>query len=130
LPQEEFFLWHCSLLNSDRKPLISSENPLAKLMGLSILMVNLLWTVHIPLLLKVPEFVPLSLGVGLGLHWVIYSWIIKHPVCLVQAILRSILIVIAWYFFPENQLFAISSVIVLVYIFSIYLMLTREIKLT
>ncbi len=108
--------------------LVSSPNPFAKLMGLCIIMVNLLWVVHIPLLLNVPEFVPLSLGVALGLHWVVYSWIVQHPVGLIHAVLRSILIVAVWYLFPSNRLFAISSAIVLVYLVSIYQMLTRNIK--
>jgi len=106
--------------------LVSSQNPFAKLMGLCILMVNLLWVVHIPLLLNIPEFVPLSLGVALGLHWVVYSWIVQHPVGLIHAVLRSILIVTVWYLFPSDRLFAISSVIVLVYLVSIYQMLTRN----
>jgi hypothetical protein len=110
--------------------LVSSSNPLAKLMGLCILMVNLLWAVHIPLLLNAPEFVPLSLGVGLGLHWVVYSWIVKHPLGLIHAILRSLLIVLAWYLFPNDRLLAISSVIVLAYLTTIFQMLTREIQRT
>jgi len=107
--------------------LVSSNNPLAKLMGMCIIMVNLLWAVHIPLLLNAPEFVPLSLGIGLGLHWIVYSWIINHPVGLIHAVLRSILIVTAWYLFPNNEIIAISSVIVLTYLISIYQMLTRDI---
>ena len=99
-------------------------------MGLCILMVNLLWAVHIPLLLNAPEFVPLSLGVGLGLHWVVYSWIVKHPLGLIHAILRSLLIVLAWYLFPNDRLLAISSVIVLAYLTTIFQMLTREIQRT
>jgi len=110
--------------------LVSSSNPLAKLMGLCIIMVNLLWAVHIPLLLNAPEFVPLSLGVGLGLHWVVYSWIINHPVGLIHALLRSILIVVAWYSFPNDGLLAISCVIVLTYLISIYQMLTRSVHST
>ena len=113
-----------------KENLVSSSNPLAKLMGLCILMVNLLWVVHIPLLLNAPEFVPLSLGVGLGLHWIVYSWIVNHPVGLIHAILRSILIVAAWYLFPDNSILAISCVIVLTYLISIYQMLTRDIKST
>ena len=72
------------------------------------------------------EFVPLSLGVGLGLHWVVYSWIVKHPVGLIHAVLRSILIVAAWYLFPNSSILAISCVIVLTYLISIYQMLTRN----
>ncbi|MBW8189734.1 hypothetical protein K0504_01690 [Neiella marina] len=108
--------------------LVSPSNPLAKLMGLCILMVNLLWVVHIPLLLNAPEFVPLSLGVGLGLHWVVYSWIVNHPVGLIHAILRSVLIVAAWYLFPNDGILAISCAIIFAYLISIYQMLTRELK--
>ncbi|CAM3696198.1 DUF7010 family protein [Rheinheimera salexigens] len=109
--------------------LVSAQNPLAKLMGMCVLMVNLLWAVHIPLLLNAPEFVPLSLGVGLGLHWVVYSWIVSHPVGLIHAVLRAVLIVLAWYVFPDARVLAIASVIVLVYLLSIYQMLTRELVL-
>jgi hypothetical protein len=106
--------------------LISSDNPLAKLMGLCVLMVNLLWAVHIPLFLYAPTFVPLSLGVGLGLHWVVWSWIVQHPLGIVHAVLRTILVAVAWFTFPENRLLAIGLVIVFVYGISIWQMLTRS----
>jgi hypothetical protein len=107
--------------------LASSNNPLAKLMGLCVLMVNLLWAVHIPLILNAPEYVPLTLGIGLGLHWVVYSWIVQHPLGLIHSISRAILILCAWYIFPNQQLLAISCVIVLLYFVSIYQMLTRSV---
>ncbi len=108
--------------------LISSANPLAKLMGLCVLMVNLLWALHIPLFFYAPEFVPLSLGIGLGLHWIVYSWIVRHPVGIQHAILRTLLVVAAWAVFPENRLLAVSVVIALVYVVSIRQMLTRPIE--
>ncbi|WP_376712343.1 DUF7010 family protein, partial [Acinetobacter baumannii] len=46
--------------------LLESTNPLAKLMGVCVMMVNLLWALHIPLLLQAPQFIPLSLGIALG----------------------------------------------------------------
>ena len=107
---------------------VSSSNPLAKLMGLCVLMVNLLWAVHIPLYLYAPEFVPLSLGVALGLHWVVYSWIVGHPVGIQHAVLRTALVVAAWAAFPDNRLLAVSAVIALVYVVSISQMLTRPIE--
>lgn len=67
-----------------KEVVFSSQNPLAKLMGSSVVMVNLLWAVHIPLFLYAPEFVTLSVGIGLGLHWVVYSWIVQHPVGLIH----------------------------------------------
>jgi len=107
--------------------LISSQNPLAKLMGLSVLMVNLLWGVHIPLIIMAPEFVPLSLGIGLGLHWIVYSWVIQHPLGITHAIVRTILIVIAWHLFPKMHISAVSAVIVFTYSVTIYQMVHRKI---
>lgn len=108
--------------------LTSSSNPLVKLIGLCILMVNLLWGVHISLFLFAPEFFPLSLGIGLGLHWIVYSWIVKHPVGIIHAVVRAILVVVAWYVFTDNRLLAISVVIVCVYLLSLFQMYTRTIQ--
>ncbi len=104
--------------------LVATNNPLAKLMGYCILMVNLLWAVHIPLFIYAPTFVPLSLGIGLGLHWVVYSWIVHHPVGLIHAILRTILVLAVWFFFPEQRLLAVGIVVVLVYCISIWQILS------
>ena len=62
-----------------RERLLNNTNPLAKLMGMSVLMVNLLWAVHISLLYIAPTLISLTLGISLGLHWIVFSWIIQHP---------------------------------------------------
>lgn len=108
--------------------IVSSDNPLAKLMGLCVLMVNLLWAVHIPLFLYAPTFVPLSLGIGLGMHWVVWSWIIQHPLGIIHAVLRTLLVTLAWFTFPDQRLLVIGLVIVFVYGISIWQMLTRPIS--
>ena len=112
-----------------KENLVSSDNPFARLMGLCVLMVNLLWAVHVPLLFRVPEFVPLSLGIGLGLHWIVYSWIVRHPVGIIHSVSRTVLIVGVWYLFPGSRLLAISVAVVLVYVVSITVMLRREVRL-
>lgn len=105
--------------------LVASGNPLARLIGHGILMVNLLWALHIPLFLYAPAFVPLSVGIGLGLHWIVYSWIIQHPLGVIHAVLRTVLVLICWYSFPEQRLPAVSLAIVLVYAVSVWQMLIR-----
>jgi len=107
--------------------LLSNTNPLARLMGLCTLMVNLLWAVHIPLFIYAPQFVPLSLGIGLGLHWVVYSWIVQHPLGIIHAILRTILILLVWFVFEDQRLLAVSIVIVLMYMFTLFQMGSRKI---
>jgi len=110
-----------------KESLLSSANPLATLMGLCVLMVNLLWGVHIPLVVYAPEFAPLSIGIGLGLHWVVYSWIIRHPLGIIHAVSRTIMVVGAWYFFPEIRVTAVSVAIILAYSISLVQMLTRTV---
>lgn len=113
-----------------KEDVMSSENPLSKLLAFGVLMVNLLWAVHVPLMMKAPQFVPLSVGIGLGLHWIIYSWIVQHPVGLIHSISRTVSCVLVWLFLPTDQLLTgIATAIVLCYAVSIYTMLTREVTL-
>lgn len=112
-----------------KENVLASDNPLSKLLALGVLMVNLLWAVHVPLMMKAPQFVPLSVGIGLGLHWIIYSWIVLHPVGIIHSISRTVLCVLVWLLVPySNLLSAICAVVVLCYGVSIYLMLTRKIN--
>ncbi len=108
-----------------KEQLTSRANPLARLMGASVLMVNLLWALHIPLYLKAPAFVPLSVGIGLGLHWIVYSWIIDHPLGYRHAIGRTIGLVAAWFAFPSNPVSACAAVVVVAYVFTLVEMARR-----
>ncbi|MDK6078805.1 hypothetical protein QPM04_17400 [Massilia varians] len=106
--------------------LLENANPLARLMGVCVLMVNLLWAVHIPLLMRAPEFVPLSLGIGLGLHWMVYSWIIDHPLGYRHAILRTAGLVAVWFAFPAHPVTASAAVVVAAYAITIVEMRIRR----
>lgn len=106
--------------------LVSNPNPLAKLMGSCIFMVNLLWAVHIPLLVQQPAYVPLSLGIALGLHWVVYSWIVQHPLGVVHAVLRTGLVLAAWLAFPAHAVTAVALAVVAAYAVSLLQMATRS----
>ncbi|MBX3309178.1 MAG: hypothetical protein KF739_01935 [Cryobacterium sp.] len=102
-----------------REKLFNTTNPLAKLMGMCVLMVNLLWAVHLTLLYVAPTLIPLTLGIGLGLHWIVFSWIIQHPTGTIHAIARTVLVTAAWWFFPEHQMSAVAAAVVVTYLYSI-----------
>lgn len=106
--------------------LMDNPNPLAKLMATCVVMVNLLWAVHIPLVIYAPQFVPLSLGVGLGLHWMVYSWIIGHPLGYQHAVLRTIGLLAVWFAFPAHLVSASALVIVAIYVVSLFQMHARS----
>jgi hypothetical protein len=107
--------------------LLDNANPLAKLMTACVFMVNLLWALHISLLFRAPALVPLSVGIGLGLHWVVYSWITGHSVGYVHAAVRTAALVAAWWLFPSNVVTACAAAVVLAYALAIYQMATRRI---
>jgi hypothetical protein len=107
--------------------LTGRSNPLSRLMGMCVLMVNLLWAVHLPLMVYAPQFFPLSLGIGLGIHWIVYSWIIQHPVGLIHALLRTALIVTVWSVLPGARMVAIPLVIVFCYLIALVWMARRPI---
>jgi len=105
--------------------LIENANPLARLMFVCVVMVNLLWAVHIPLLMHAPRFVPLSLGIALGLHWMVYSWIIAHPLGYRHAVLRTVGLVAVWFAFPAHPVTASAAVVVMAYAVTIVEMCVR-----
>jgi hypothetical protein len=97
-----------------------AENPLLKLASLARLMVTLLWAVHLPLLFLAPAFFPLSMGIGYGVHWIVFSWSVGHPVGLIHALLRTFLVVGAWFLFPENRMGAVAAGVVIAYLVSVW----------
>ncbi len=111
-----------------KESIVDNENPFARLMGACVVMVNLLWAVHIPLVIYAPEFVPLTLGIGLGMHWIVYSWIIQHNVGIIHSITRSVLVLAMWVIFPEYRVTAVGLAISFVYIISLFQMSRRQIS--
>jgi hypothetical protein len=68
----------------------------------------------------------LSAGILAGLMWIPVSWMIRHWVGLFHAIARTILVVIAWFLFPQDRFTVVPAVIVLVYLISIAVLMRRR----
>jgi hypothetical protein len=114
-----------ALASALRERLMDNPSPLAGLMGRSVLMVNLLWAVHLTLLVTGTTAVPLTLAIGLGLHWVVFSWIVGHPVGLVHAVLRTVLVTAAWWAFPDARVAAVATAVLLAYAYAIVVLARR-----
>lgn len=108
--------------------LLDNPSPLAGLMGRCVLMVNLLWALHLTVFALEPAYLPLTLGVGLGLHWVVFSWVVGHPVGLIHAIPRTVLVTGLWWLIPTNRISAVAAGVVAAYGLSIYLLATRPLN--
>lgn len=97
-----------------------SDNPLLRLAALCRLMVSLLWGIHLPLLWLAPAFFPLSLAIGYGIHWVVFSWTIGHPLGVIHASLRTVLVVAAWCAFPQQRMSAVAAAVTMAYAISVW----------
>ncbi|MBX3000348.1 MAG: hypothetical protein KF893_17625 [Caldilineaceae bacterium] len=110
--------------------LIANTNPLSRLMGLCVLMVNLLWALHLTLLFTEARVFPLSLGIGLGLHWVVFSWIIGHPVGTIHAVLRTFLATGLWWLLPAHPISAVALGVVVAYGYAIFILIRRPVGIS
>lgn len=85
-----------------KQKVFQPENLFASLMALGVLMVNLLWALHLILVIRLPAIVPLSIAIALGLHWIVFGWIIQSSLGLIHSISRSLLCLAAFLLFPNT----------------------------
>ncbi len=106
---------------------VMERHELGDLLFKSIMAASLFWAVVIPFYIVDPSSVPLTLGVIFGIPWMILGWIIRHWIGSFHAIARTVLIVVAWFVFPEYRFVAIPGIIVVIYVISILVLATRTI---
>jgi hypothetical protein len=85
----------------------------------------LVYGIAIPFFLVDPTSLPLSVGVLTGLMWVPFSGLIRHWIGLFHGITRTVLVVAAWYAFPNARFVAIPAIIVAIYLVTIVVLARR-----
>jgi|SRR5450631_2242552 ethanolamine transporter EutH len=108
------------LLGKKRK-----NNFFDRLFLLTVLMAVLVYAIAIPFFLIERTSLPLSVGILTGLMWIPFSGIIQHWVGIFHGIARTVLIVAAWFLFPERRFVVIPVVIVGIYLITIYILAKR-----
>lgn len=108
------------LLGKKRK-----NNFFDRLFLLTVLMAVLVYAIAIPFFLIERTSLPLSVGILTGLMWIPFSGIIQHRVGIFHGIARTVLIVAAWFLFPERRFVVIPIVIVGIYLITIYILAKR-----
>ena len=108
------------LLGKTRK-----SNTFDRLFLLNVLAAWLVFAIAIPFFMIEPTSLPLSVGILAGLMWIPYSWIIRHWIGLAHGVVRTVLVLAAWYVFPERRFVAVPMVIVGVYLVTICVLATR-----
>lgn len=101
------------------------KNRFDRLFFLTVFMALLNFAVAIPFFQQDHTSLPLSVGILTGLMWVPLSWIIQHWIGIFHGVARTLLIVSAWYLFPEQRFVVIPAVIVAVYLVTIAVLENR-----
>ena len=67
----------------------------------------LVYAIAIPFFLLDYSSLPMTVGILTGTMWLPFSWIIKHWVGIFHALIRTIIVLLFWYLFPEHRFVAI-----------------------
>ena len=95
------------------------KNSFDTLFLLGAFMAILVYTIAIPFVLVEQTSLPMTVGILTGLMWIPFSWIIQHWIGIAHTVVRTALIVAAWYLFPDARYLVIPAVIVAIYLVTI-----------
>jgi len=98
-----------------RSPFMSVKSPLTQPVIYSVIAINLLWPVHIAIILNAPEIAPLSLAIGMALHWPVIGWVYGSRFGIVHAAIRIALVSGIWFALPEFRFTLLPLSVVIVY---------------
>jgi len=85
----------------------------------------LVFAIAIPCFMIEPTSLPLTVGILAGLMWIPFSWMIGHWIGLFHGIARTVLVLAAWYLFPQQRFVVIPAIIVAVYLVTIAVLAGR-----
>lgn len=91
----------------------------------TVFMSMLTFAIAIPFFQADYTSLPLSVGILSGLMWAPLSWLLGHWVGVFHATSRTLLIVAAWYVFPDLRFVVIPAVIVGIYAITITVLEAR-----
>lgn len=101
-----------------RSPFMKAKSPLSGVTMSAIIAINLLWPVHFVLISVLPEAAPLTLAIGMTLHWPIIGWAYASRVCMIHALVRTLVVTLIWYGLPELRFTGIPFAVSALYVFA------------
>ena len=87
----------------------------------------LVYAIAIPFFLLDYSSLPMTVGILTGTMWLPFSWIIKHWVGIFHALIRTIIVLLLWYLFPEHRFVSIPFAIIGIYLITIFILRNRKV---
>jgi len=85
----------------------------------------MIYAIAIPFFIIDYSSLPLTVGILTGAMWLPFSWIINHWVGIFHALVRTAIILVFWYMFPQHRFETIPFAIVGIYIVTLLILITR-----
>lgn len=104
------------LQKSFKSPFLKAKSPLSSLALRATVSMNLLWPVHIAVMLNAVELFPLSLGIGMSLHWLIIGWGYDSRACILHVAVRTVVVSALWFLAPALSYTVLPFAVTVVYI--------------
>jgi hypothetical protein len=107
--------------------LLVKDQPLSSLALRAVVSINLLWPLHFAVYFTNPELLPLSLAIGMGIHWPIIGWMYGSSACFQHAIIRVAAVSAVWFLYPAGRFTVLPFVVAVTYLITIF-QLRRELE--
>lgn len=104
------------------KPFASNlliKDPLSTLALRAVLAINLLWPLHLAVYFADPQLLPLSLAIGMGLHWPIVGWMYGSTACFRHAFIRVGAVSAVWFLYPAGRFTVLPFVLAAAYLITV-----------
>ena len=101
-----------------RSPFMKAKSPVGGVGMLAVMAINFLWPVHFIVFGAAPDAAPLTLAIGMTLHWPIIGWTYGSRVCLIHAILRVATVSVIWFALPDGRFDVLPLAVAGLYLFA------------
>ena len=95
---------------------MKAKSPVSGVAWAAIIAINFLWPVHFVIISVVPAAAPLSLAIGMTLHWPSIGWSYASRVCYLHSAARIAVVTLLWYGFPDLRLTGLPLAVAALYL--------------
>jgi len=106
-----------------RSNMMVKDSPVANAGMVGFVNVAAGWAITIPAFHTNPQLVPLTLGIGMSLHFASIGWSYGSRVLMFHPLPRALVLVVLWYALPAHRFTAMPLAVALIYLVTIALLL-------
>lgn len=108
------------LLSKPLKANLMADSPLSGVAMPAMLAMFMSWPITIAVVYIDFELVPLTLAIGMALHWPVIGWMYNSKSCFMHAFARVVLVSAVWFVFPDVRFTLLPILVSVIYLVTIF----------